>query len=223
MKLHTKWIATALAVAGGLAVVSSAQAQPVTGDANLDNILPAPVYDGWNSPLATITSTPNGLNVFAFAGGSGYFYIPPTLQQIINPADNQVSLTMTVSTPATWTSTAWIGAPVLLTDSAETGTSYGGYVGEFGFFPNSGSGTATYNGNTVTVTCPLDPAQLAAVQTGTDAITGFNLEFYPAFGASPYNVTFDSLVLSSSVPEPSTLALVGSGVAGLLAFCRRNK
>ena len=66
-------------------------------------------------------------------------------------------------------------------------------------------------------------AALAAVQGGADAITGFNLEFYPAVGESVYDVTFNSLAVTSAVPEPSTLALVGSGIAGLLAFCRRNK
>ena len=68
------------------------------------------------------------------------------------------------------------------------------------------------------------PPQVAAIQTGTDVVTGFNLEFYPAFGINaPSNVTFDSLVFSSSVPEPTTFGLIASGVAGLLAFRRRNK
>ena len=84
--------------------------------------------------------------------------------------------------------------------------------------------TASYSGNTVTWTAPLDAAQLAAVQTGTDVVTGLNLEFYPAFGINaPYNVTFDSIQFTGVVPEPSTLGLIGSGVAGLLAFRRRMK
>lgn len=53
MKQYTKWITTAVAVAGGLAAVSSAQAQPVTGDPYLDNIAPGAVtayYAGLGQP-----------------------------------------------------------------------------------------------------------------------------------------------------------------------------
>jgi hypothetical protein len=236
MTQHTKWIATAAAVATALTFASSAQAQAVTGDATLDNITPTEAYGGWGPP-AIITSIPGtGLDVAAFSGGSAYFAIPTANQQILNPADTQVSLTFTINSPAGWDSPTpvtsggtgcWIGTPFTLNDNAEAGTQYGGYVGTFA--PGSGvdtSGTPcvfTVNGNTVTETAQLDAGQLAAVQTGTDVISGFNLEFYPAVGASVYDVTFNSLVLSGTVPEPSTLGLIGAGVAGLLAFRRRIK
>jgi hypothetical protein len=229
MKQHTKWIATAAAVANVLAFASSAQAQAVTGDATLDNIAPTDLYGGWGPP-GVVTSVPGvGVNVQAFSGGSAFFSIPSPVT--LNSADTQVSLTFTINSPSGWDSAtsppgAWIGTPFTINDNAEGGTQYGGYVGTFA--PGSGADTSstpcvfTVNGNTVTETAQLDAGQLAAVQTGTDVIYGFNLEFYPAVGASIYNVTYDSLVLSSTVPEPSTLALIGSGVAGLLAFRRRK-
>jgi len=64
---------------------------------------------------------------------------------------------------------------------------------------------------------------LTDIQAGGDVITGFNLEFAPAIDPDGFSdITFNSLVLSSSVPEPSTLALIGSGAATLW-FRRRNK
>src|ERR1039457_7352666 len=80
MKQQTKGFATALAVAGGLAIVNSAQAQAITGTPYLSNInAAAPTYTGfWNIPLTTITSTPTGLE-FNAPGGTGSFvtkYLP---------------------------------------------------------------------------------------------------------------------------------------------------
>jgi hypothetical protein len=226
MKQHTKWIATAVAVVGGLALVSSAQAQAVTGDANLDNIAPGAVtayYSAWaHSPPTTVTSGPSGLGVASLGYGSLYYAIPAGQQQTLNMADNQATLVLTVNNPVSApSSTYWLGIPFGLSDNAATDF-YGGYAGEFGF---SATGTAVWNGNTVTETVPItDPLQLAAIAGGGDVINGINLELDPAVDpGGTYNVTFDSLTLTSSVPEPSMLPLVGSGAAALFAFRRRNK
>lgn len=231
MTQQTKWIASAIALSSALAFANSVQAQAVTGDPTLDNIVPTAVFDGWTSGLTHITSTAAGLQISAFSGGSAYFYVPPSQQQTLNPSDNQVSLTFTINSPAGAQANTWIGTPFQITDNAETGTFYGGYIGMYagpsGIYDSTGTGgSATWggpNGQTVTETVPLDAAQLAAVQTGNDVVSGFNLLFYPAVGANTYNVTYDSLVFSSSVPEPSTLGLIGTGVAGLLALRRRMK
>ena len=67
MKQHTKWITTALAVAGGLLLANSAQAQYVSGDKYLDNI-----YIGGPSPIQPLSITgPNGIAITAPAG-NGY-------------------------------------------------------------------------------------------------------------------------------------------------------
>src|ERR1035437_9285590 len=81
MKQHSKWFAAVLAVASGLVMVNSAQAQAITGTPYLSNI-PAvgPSYSGlWATPLATITSTATGLE-FNAPGGTGSVcpnFLPP--------------------------------------------------------------------------------------------------------------------------------------------------
>jgi len=211
MKQHVNWIATVVAVAGGLAAVSSAQAQPVTGTPFLSNIAPGAVtayYASWaSSPPTTVTSTPTGLEVASLGYGSLYYAIPGGSggqQQTLNTADTQVTLTFTLTGPA---GSYYVGVPFAISDNTGN-VFYGGY--------------STYGPGTWTETLPLVSAQLAAVAAGGDAINGINLEFDPA-GNVPggaYDITFNSLVLS--VPEPATLALVGLGAASLLAFRRRK-
>jgi len=212
MKQQTKWIAITFAVAGGLASVNSVQAQAVTGDATLDNVSPASVtayYAAWSTqPPTQVTDGASGLEIKSGGYGSLYDAISgPTL----NTADNQVTLTFTINGPA---GSYYVGVPFAINDNSGN-VFYGGY--------------STYGPGTWSETVPLSAAQQTAVAAGGDTIYSFNLEFDPAGnlpnggGAGPYDITYNSLVLSSSVPEPSTLALVGSGVAGLLAFRRRNK
>jgi len=237
MKQQTNWIfpariAAAMAILGALSWTSPAQAQPVTGDLTLDNVTVTAAYPAWNSD--TITYGANGITVSGLAAyGSAYFAVPTSELQTLNPADNQVTLVMTVNDPSTGlplnanlgaaNSGYWLGIPFILNDNAGPVT-YGGYAGQFGFADTTSTGgTASWNGSTVTETVPLSASQLAAVQAGGDMIYGFNLELDPAVYPSGFeNVTFNSLTLSSSVPEPSTLALLGSGVAGLLAWRRRK-
>jgi hypothetical protein len=226
MKQHTKWITTAVAVAGGLAFVSSVQAQAITGDATLDNIPPASItalYASWGTPVATITDGPAGLEVNSLGYGSMYDSIPLPQQQTLNTGDNTATLVMTVNNAVSPASANyWLGIPFILDDNVSSDT-YGGYAGMFGY---TGAGTAVWNGNTVTESVPLDPDQLAAIQAGGDVINAFNLELDPAVlpvGAPFYDVTFNSLTLSHVPDASSTLALLGSASAALFAFRRRNK
>jgi hypothetical protein len=229
MKHHTKWIATAVAVAGGLALANSARAQAVTGDANLDNVAPGAVtayYADWATPPTSVSDGAAGFQVNSIGYGSLYYAIPAAQQQVLNKNDDQVSLVMTVNNAVSPASqNYWLGVPFILDDNAESQT-YGGYLGMFGY---TGAGTATWNGNTVTETVPLDALQTATIAAGGDLINGFNLELDPAVlpaGPPFYNVTFDSLTLSGPAAAPdetSTLALIGPAAAALLAFRRRNK
>ena len=210
MKQHQKWFAAVLAVASGLVIVSSAQAQPVTGTPYLSNI-PAvgPSYSGyWSTPLATITSTPTGLE-FNAPGGSGsfsqlYYPLPLGQQTPLNPLDTKVTFDFT------WNSgNAVAGVNVLfaLDDSLGGVDYYGtGYV-----VPTPGLNSYTFT---------LQSPNLANVGAGA-IINGMNFQIDPANVSGNYDITYNSIVLSP-VPEPATLALVGLGAAGLLAFRRRK-
>src|SRR4051812_43474028 len=197
MKHRTKSILTGIVAAGGLAFTVSAPAQPVTGNQYLDNILPSATFAAWG----TATFTPvagNGLDVTWAGGyGSGYFGISAGQLQTLNVNDTQVTLVLTVNNavapPGNANSGYWLGVPFIINDNAGAYT-YGGYAGQFGY---TGGGTATWNGNTLTETVPLDPAQIAAIQLGNDTVYGFNLQLDPAvWPGGPIDITYNSLTLS---------------------------
>jgi hypothetical protein len=228
MKLQlTRMVAAAVAAASLLAV-ASAQAQAVTGTPYLSNVDPSTLnnspnatYAGWNGGGATITSLPTGLEVASGGYGSMYYVIPSGEVQTLNANDTMATLTFTVNSPAA-ANMVWVEAGFYLNDNS----------GSQAFQPYSGYGNGgnpagvTWNGNVVTETESLTPAEITAIQAGNDAIYSFNLEFNPAVianGPPVYDLTFNSLVLSApSVPEPATFALAGLGGAAMLLFRRRK-
>jgi hypothetical protein len=223
MKEYTRWFAGMLAAVGGLALAGSAQAQAITGTTYLSNVLlnnnaPDALYAGWATGT-TITSLPIGVEVASGGYGSSYYAIPSADQQILSSGDTVATLVFTVNSPSVST-IGWMGTPFILTDSGTgAGTTYGGYSAS----GNGGSDPGTtWNGNVVTETEKLTGAQLAAIQAGGDAITGFNLEVDPAGFSGPptYDITFNSLTL---VPEPTSMALFGLGTVGLFMVRRHNK
>lgn len=227
-KLRISFARTAIAIAaaGGLACVHSARAQAVTGDANLDNVTATAVYPGWGSDV--LTDGPSGYEVQGLtAYGSAYFAVPAVQQQTMFSGDNQATLVMTVNNalsspgiPSGSGGQYWLGISFYL-DDPNTSVNLGGYSGEFGY---TGAGTAVWNGNTVTETVPLSGTLLSDIAAGGDTITGFNLQLDPAVYPTAFeDVTFNSLTLSQATPEPSTFALVGSGIAAFWSFRRRNK
>ena len=225
MKEYTKWFAGVLTVLGGLAMAGSARAQAITGTTYLSNVVlnnnaPDALYAGWATGT-TITSLSTGVEVNSATYGSCYYAIPPADLQTLNSGDTLATLVFTVNSPSV-ASINWMGTPFILTDSGTgVGTTYGGYSASGNAGSNPGT---TWNGNVVTETESLSGAQLAANQAGGDTITGFNLEVDPASFAGPptYDITFNSLTLSP-VPEPTSLALLGVGAAGLFAGRRRHR
>jgi hypothetical protein len=211
MKEHVKCFATALALASGLALAGSAQAQGITGTPYLSNIPPGnATFTGyWNTPLTTISSTPTGME-FVSAGGSGsfstmYYPIPLANQAPTATTDDQVVFKFT------WNSGNAVGGVNVL---FALGDSLGG-VNYYG---------TTYNnlfvpGTTYTYTFPLQAANLANIQAGA-VINGMNFQIDPDNVSGNYDITYNSIVV---VPEPTMAALAGLGLASLWIVRRRNK
>jgi len=217
MKQHTKSFATVLAVAGGLVIAGSAQAQYVTNVlSNFQNFHLSATYANWDqsgsqsinggsgyTPTLTSGTTPGSFEVNAEGYGSGaYTFATP----VDDAGATEVQLTFTINSPLT-PSTDYMGPNFDLTDGTHQVA-----FSEYNNYPNSGTAY------TVTAALgTLNPADILA----------FNLEMDPAgYGyTTPYDITYDSLVLLTPVatPEPGTMALAAFGAAGLLIARRRAK
>jgi hypothetical protein len=212
MKKHVKCFATALALASGLALAGSAQAQGITGTPYLSNISPSSINTltgPWGTSFTTITSTSTGLE-FVAPGGSGtfstmYYAIPLADQEPTSTSDAQVTFNFT------WNSgNAVAGVNVLFAlDDSMGGVHY--YATGYNV-PTPGLNSYTF---------ALQPPNLANIQAGA-VINGMNLQIDPANVSGNYDITFNSIVVSP-VPEPTTMALAGLGLASLWIVRRRNK
>jgi len=207
-----------LAVAAGLALAASTQAQTITLDSNLVQTGP---YAGWaGTPPATVTYPGGGgievVNPAANGYGGEYFSatVPYT---VLNPLATSLQLTLTINGS---TNGYNYFSPGQLVINDSSGIYYYN-------MPYSGPGNpgnqagAVWNGNVLTATVPLQVFEASAIQSGGVTIYGFNLDLDPAniaTGSGNFDVTYNSVAfLPAAVPEPGTLSLVGLG-AGLLGW-----
>jgi hypothetical protein len=210
MKRCTKWLAVAVATVSSLVMVSSAQAQFVTGQQYLSNINPAGTFPSGNWTIGGMSDVATGLQITA-AGGSGSFstlYYPLTAGQVtpLNPADDKVKFTWT------WESGNAVGGINVLfaLDDANGGVNYYDAISPaYSLTPTAGT--------TYSITLPLQQPNQANVAGGYP-INGLNFQIDPANVSGDYTITFNSIEM---VPEPATFALAGLGIAGLLALRRK--
>jgi hypothetical protein len=232
MKQHTKWFATALAVASGLVIASSTQAQPwqtpppaglytTTVLTDFANFNLSAQYGSW-APFpagnATITSsaTPGSFEVAANGYGSGAYNFPTAVSAL---GAMFAQLTFTVNDSGFGSGTNTLGNINPQFDINSQGA----------FVAYSGGGPGYAAGNTYTFTVPLNPVAAAAIgetapgTVNTAIIYGFNLENAGYSGTGNYDVTYKNFVLLTPVPEPTTVALLAIGAAGILIARRRAK
>lgn len=191
MKHNIKWLAAALAIAGGLVTVSSGRAE-VTID-NFHNFVANALYASWGTPAASINSNATTWGVSSIGYGSLWKY-----EGDINAAGNsRVQLTVDITGDP-----GVIAGPIVdLVDNTgkwATFAWYGLTAGNYILTKDLSTADPTFN--------------YADIQH-------IHLECDPGGFTGTYSLTFRDLTL---VPEPTSLALLALGAAGLFLARRRG-
>ena len=203
MKRNVKWLTAVIAIAGGLAIVNSAQAQTVTID-NFQSFVPNALYASWATPLATITQNPTSWEVSSSAYGSLWKY-----EGDINASGaSAVQLSINILNP-TADPTFAAGPIVDLVDNNGTWAQF------YWYGQTAGNDVLTANFNALPA-----PDYIGAGFNFSD-IQHIHLELDPGGFSGVYDLQYENLALV--VPEPATMTLIGLGALGLLIARRRTQ
>jgi hypothetical protein len=224
MKQHAKWFAGVLAVASGLMIVNSAQAQyTATTLSDFQNFNLSVTYANWDAsgwqiinggdgimaPVITSGATPGSYQVNAGGYGSGAYNFGSPINAA-GATKFQFTFTLNTATPP-----VWMNPQLTISDGThQVNMHYTG--GPWMNYGNYGTGTYTLTGDLTDQLggLPLDPS----------TVTAFNIGWDPAgnIAGNIYDVTYGNLSLLTPVPEPTTLALVAMGAVGLVIARRRG-
>jgi hypothetical protein len=228
MKQPTQQLAAALAVASGLVMSNAAQASTTLSDFSNFNL--SATYANWDAsgsqiinggtgytPTLTSGATPGSFEVNAQGYGSGAFNFASPINA---SGANEFVFTFTINSPSG--GPFWMNPGVDIAD----GTHLVHLAADPASFPGASGGYLNYGNftkGTYTLYGPLHD-QFGGVDLNVSDITAFNLELDPAgYGSgAPYDITYGSLSLTTA-PEPTTLALLGIGAAGLVIARRRAR
>jgi hypothetical protein len=237
MKQQSKWLTTVLAVAGGLTLAASAQAQDVYLTINITYpfVAPTTLYPNW--PTQNIFVNYNGLAGLEAAStggyGSGYFgqnsgatFLPNgntalatndtlcVLRMTVNP-----TATMAVSGPLFYTNYNYIGLVFILNLDSGIYTLANGPSGNYSGWNNPGNpANYVWQGSNVVVTFDMSSLHnFVAYNTGSsNHLYGFNWGIDPAVifndaGGSAFDITLHSITFAPAPTQPPNLSISPAG------------
>lgn len=192
MKQNTKWFTTVIAMASGLVIVSSAMADTTIN--TFDNFNLTGLF-GWSD--ATIVSGPTSYSVTDTGYGSGYFDINPNIN-----ASGGTILEVTLSLSGAPAADGQLGPIVTLVDGDGTGVDFAWYG-------------QTLGSHVLTADLTAFPA------LDLSTLDFFHLQLDPSGYSGAYTVEWQNMQINT-IPEPSSVALIAIGAAGL-AIARRRR